>query len=65
LSISKILYSKKMNNIYFLSFYTEGPKIDGGFDLTKKSLAIKERLSTYFKDILLYNKRTLKDLPAR
>ena len=53
-----------MNNIYFLSFYTEGPKIDGGFDLTKKSLVIKERLSTYFKDILLYNKRTLKDLPG-
>jgi hypothetical protein len=53
-----------MNNIYFLSFYTEGPEIDGGFDLTKKSLEIKERLSTYFKDILLYNKRTLKDLPG-
>jgi hypothetical protein len=53
-----------MDSIYFLSFYTEGSEIDGGFNLTKKSLEIKERLSPYFKDILLYNKRTLKDLPG-
>jgi hypothetical protein len=64
LNTSEILNSKKMDNIYFLSFYTEGPEIDGGFNLTEKSLEIKERLSPYFKDILLYNKRTLKDLPG-
>ena len=52
-----------MDNIYFLSFYTEGPEIDGGFNLTEKSLEIKQRLSPYFKEIFLYNKRTLKDIP--
>ena len=51
-----------MDSIYFLSFYTEGSEIDGGFNLTEKSLEIKERLTPYFKDILLYNKRTLKVL---
>jgi hypothetical protein len=53
-----------MDSIYFLSFYTEGSEIDGGFNLTEKSLEIKEKLSPYFKDILLYNKRTLKDIPG-
>ena len=52
-----------MNDIYFLSFYTEGPDIDGGFNLTEKSEEIKERLSPYFNDIFIYNKRTLKNLP--
>jgi hypothetical protein len=49
--------------IYFLSFYTEGPDIDGGFDLTKKSKEIKERLSPYFNEFFLYTKRTLKNIP--
>ena len=49
--------------IYFLSFYTEGPDIDGGFDLTEKSREIKERLSPYFNEIFLYTKRTLKNIP--
>ena len=52
-----------MDKICFLSFYTEGADIDGGFDLTEKSKEIKEKLSPYFDDIFLYNKRTLKTLP--
>ena len=32
-----------MPKIYFLSFYTEGPDIDGCFDLRQKSEEIKER----------------------
>ena len=53
-----------MKGIYFLSFYTEGPDIDGGFDLTEKSREVKEMLSPYFDDIFFHNKRTLKNLPG-
>jgi len=50
-------------DIYLLSFYTEGPEIDGGYDLTNTSRQIKEKLSPYFTDIFLFNKRDLKGLP--
>ncbi len=50
-------------SIYLLSFYTEGPDMEGGYDLRKTSREIKERLSPYFTDIFLFNKRDLKDLP--
>ena len=53
-----------MKGIYFLSFYTEGPEIDGGFNLSEKSKEVKERLSPYFDEILFYNKRELKGLPG-
>ena len=53
-----------MKDVYFLSFYTEGPEIDGGFNLSEKSKEVKERLSPYFNEILLYNKRELKSLPG-
>jgi len=53
-----------MENIYFLSFYTEGPEIDGGFDLREKSKEVKERLDPYFNEIFMYNKRDLKNIPG-
>jgi hypothetical protein len=49
--------------IYLLSFYTEGPDIDGCYDLTNTSIKIRDNLSKYFTDIFLFNKRTLKELP--
>jgi hypothetical protein len=49
-----------MQDIYFLTFYTEGPEIDGGYNLTQKSIEIKERLSPFFKEMFFFNKRTLK-----
>ena len=51
-------------SIYFLSFYTEGPEIDGGYDLRDTSKRIRERLSPYFSDVFLFNKRDLKNLPG-
>lgn len=51
-------------SIYLLSFYTEGPEIDGCYDLTNASMQIKERLSNYFDEIFLFNKRDLKNIPG-
>ncbi len=53
-----------MQNIYFLTFYTEGEEIDGGFNLTNTANKIKENLSPYFKEMFFFNKRTLKELPG-
>ena len=50
-------------SIYLLSFYTEGPEIDGGYDLRKASIEIRERLSPHFTEVFLFNKRDLKNLP--
>jgi len=51
-----------MNDIYFLSFCTEGPEIDGCYDLRKTSQEIKERLNPYFKEIFLFSKADLKKM---
>lgn len=51
-----------MEKIYFLSFYTEGPDIDGGFDLREKAKEVRERISCYFDDFFMYNKRDLKKI---
>jgi len=49
--------------IYLLSFYTEGPEVDGGYDLKKSADQIRDKLSPYFTEIFLFNKRELKELP--
>jgi hypothetical protein len=48
--------------IYFLGFYTEGPDVDGCYDLKEVCSQIKNRLSEYFTDIFLFNKNDLKKL---
>jgi hypothetical protein len=53
-----------MDKIYFLTFYTEGENIDGCFDLRDKSNEVKHKLSPYFDDFFMYNKRTLKEMPG-
>lgn len=50
-------------NIYFLSFYTEGEPTDRGFNLQTTAKAIKEKLGPFFTDIFLFNKTELKKLP--
>jgi len=47
----------------FLGFYTQGGEIDGCFDLTDLVNQVKERLSPYFDQILLFNKTDLKKIP--
>ncbi|MFZ9531137.1 MAG: hypothetical protein ACO272_01335 [Candidatus Fonsibacter ubiquis] len=49
--------------MYFLSFYSEGEPYDEGFSLSAVAEEIKEKLTSYFDDIFLYNKRSLKTLP--
>ena len=49
--------------MYLLSFCSEGPPYDEGFSLSETSTQIKERLSTFFEDIFIHTKRTLKCLP--
>ncbi len=49
--------------IYFLTFYTEGPEIDGCFDLSESANQIKNQLSKYFEEMFFFTKRTLKELP--
>jgi hypothetical protein len=51
-------------NIYFLSFYTEGPEVDGGYDLCSTAKEIKEKLSPYFTEVFIFNKRDLKKIPG-
>lgn len=50
--------------IYFLSFYTEGPTIDGCLDLNKNAVEVRSNLSKYFTEMFLYTKRTLKEIPG-
>lgn len=52
-----------MNNIYLLTFYTEGGGIDKGYALKNVTISIKERLSSFFTDIFAFNKKDLKLLP--
>ena len=49
--------------MYFLSFYSEGEPYDEGFPLSSVAEEIQEKLTPYFDQIFLYNKRTLKTLP--
>ena len=53
-----------MSNIYFLGFYTEGPEIDGCYDLTGDVQKIKDKISPYFKDMFIFSKRDLKKIPG-
>ena len=50
--------------IYFLSFYTEGPDVDGCLNLSDNAQEVKKRLSKYFDDMFLFTKTTLKKLPG-
>lgn len=52
-----------MNNIYLLSFYTEGGETDKGYELKNIAASIKQKLSPYFTDIFTFNKKELKALP--
>lgn len=49
--------------MHLLTFYSEGPNIDGGYDLTETNKKIIDKLNPYFKKIFSYNKKTLKELP--
>jgi hypothetical protein len=49
-----------MDNIYFLTFYTEGEDVDGGINLTNAVEQIKSKLSPYFFEIFTFNKKELK-----
>lgn len=53
-----------MEDIYLLFFYTEGPEIDGGYDLRGTANSIKDRLSPFFKEVFSFNKTTLKEIPG-
>ena len=50
--------------IYFITFITEGPPYDGGFNLTKVGEKIKKELDPFFTEIYLYTKRSIKELPG-
>lgn len=49
-------------NIYLITFYTEGEPKDKGYNLTQTSVNIKKRLSPFFDDIFLFNKEELKKI---
>jgi hypothetical protein len=53
-----------MADVYLLFFYTEGPEIDGGYDLSGIANSIKDRLSPFFRDVFSFSKRTLKEIPG-
>jgi hypothetical protein len=47
-------------NIYFLSFYTDGQDAP---DLTRVAKKVEEKLSRYFTEMFIYDKKLLKQLP--
>jgi len=49
--------------MYFLSFYTEGPEVDGCYDLRQIKREVDKSISSYFEDMFIFNKRTIKELP--
>lgn len=49
--------------MYFLTFYSEGPQIDGGYDLREINQEVLSKISCYFEKCFSFNKRTLKELP--
>lgn len=48
--------------MYFLTFYSEGPEIDGGYDLKEINKNVISKISPYFKKCFSFNKRTLKEM---
>lgn len=49
---------------YLVTFCTEGPPYDNGYDLTDCASQIREKLSQYFEEIFIFTPRTLKLLPG-
>ena len=47
--------------IYFLGFYTSGE--DGSSNLHSTAIEVKNKISKYFTQVFLYDKKTLKKLP--
>lgn len=53
-----------MNDIYLVTFSTEGEPHDKGFDLSECAKKIENDLSSFFKKVWCYTPRSLKDLPG-
>jgi hypothetical protein len=49
--------------MFFVSFYTEGPDIDGCYDLRSVKRQVEKSLSSFFEEMYIFNKSTLKSLP--